>query len=54
MKLPRMLIIVVGKLAMNKGKEVDGKVERNGCLKSWALEKKLTEGSNRGQGGFVS
>ena len=40
---------------MNKGREVDGEVERNGCLKPWALEiKKLIEGSNRGQGGFVS
>lgn len=29
-----------GKLAMNKGREVDGKVGRNGCLQPWALEKK--------------
>lgn len=53
--MPRMLTIVVGKLAMNKRREVDGEVERNVCLKLWALEiKKLIEGSNRGQGGFVS
>lgn len=54
MKLPRMLVTVVGKLAMTKGREVDGKVGRNGCLQPWALEKKLIEGSNKGQGGFVS
>lgn len=48
-KVPRMLITVVGKLAMNKGREVDGKVGRNGCLQPWALEKKLIEGSNKGQ-----
>lgn len=54
-EVAKNLIIVVGKLAMNKGREVDGEVERNGCLKPWALEiKKLIEGSNRGQGGFVS
>lgn len=43
-----------GKASSEQGKTVDGKVEGNGCQKPWALEKKLIEGSNREQGGFVS